>query len=109
MFSVCAGKCLSHKAVHNWVDKFSQGRSKVADGARSSAEVADKTVKRLLCCEFRGTSKAMGQVYRFWWKVYREINVFFRFKYHMFYVLYLFVTYLVAPPRGTENLCSKKH
>jgi hypothetical protein len=26
-----SGKCLSRKAVHNWVDKFFQGRSKVAD------------------------------------------------------------------------------
>jgi hypothetical protein len=29
MFPVYGGKCLSHKAVHNWVKKFSQGRSKV--------------------------------------------------------------------------------
>jgi hypothetical protein len=25
------GKCLLHKAVHKWVEKFSQGRSKVTD------------------------------------------------------------------------------
>jgi hypothetical protein len=31
MFSVYGGKCLSRKAVHNWVQKFSEGRSKVAD------------------------------------------------------------------------------
>jgi hypothetical protein len=30
MFPVYGGKCLSRKAVHNWVEKFSQGRSKVA-------------------------------------------------------------------------------
>jgi hypothetical protein len=29
MFSVYGRKCLSRKAVLNWVDKFSQGRSKV--------------------------------------------------------------------------------
>jgi transposase len=34
MFPVYDGKCLSRKAVHNWVEKFSQGRSKVADDAR---------------------------------------------------------------------------
>jgi hypothetical protein len=28
---VYGGKCLLRKAVHNWVEKFSQGRSKVAD------------------------------------------------------------------------------
>jgi hypothetical protein len=26
MFPVYSGKCLSRKAVHNWVEKFSQGR-----------------------------------------------------------------------------------
>jgi hypothetical protein len=29
MFSVYGGKCLSGKAVHSWVEKFSQGRLKV--------------------------------------------------------------------------------
>jgi thiamine kinase-like enzyme len=31
MFPNYGGKCLSRKAVHKWVEKFSQGRSKVAD------------------------------------------------------------------------------
>jgi hypothetical protein len=31
IFPVYGGKCLSRKAVHNWVEKFSQGRSNVAD------------------------------------------------------------------------------
>jgi hypothetical protein len=34
MFPVYGGKCLSRKAVHNRVEKFSRGRSKVADDAR---------------------------------------------------------------------------
>jgi hypothetical protein len=34
IFSVYGGKCLSRKVVHNWVYKFSQGRSKIADDAR---------------------------------------------------------------------------
>jgi hypothetical protein len=33
MFPVLDGKCLSRKAVHNWVAKFSQGSSKVVDDA----------------------------------------------------------------------------
>jgi transposase-like protein len=33
MFPVHGGMCLSHKAVHNWVKKFSQGHLKVADNA----------------------------------------------------------------------------
>jgi hypothetical protein len=41
----------------------------------------------------------MGQVYHCWWRICREINAFFfRFEYHMFYVLYLFVTYLLTFP-----------
>jgi hypothetical protein len=41
MFPVCSGKCLSRKAVHNWVEKFSQGRSKISDNARPGAKVAE--------------------------------------------------------------------
>jgi hypothetical protein len=31
MYPVYGGKCLSPKEVHNWVEKFFQGHSKVAD------------------------------------------------------------------------------
>jgi hypothetical protein len=33
MFPVHGGKYLLSKVVHNWVEKFSQGRSKVTDDA----------------------------------------------------------------------------
>jgi hypothetical protein len=59
MFSVYGGKCLSRKAIHSWLDKFFQGRLKVEDDARAGAEVGETTVKRLLCCGFRRTGKAM--------------------------------------------------
>jgi hypothetical protein len=39
IFPVYGGKCLSRKAVHNWVEKFSQGRSKVADDIRPGLPV----------------------------------------------------------------------
>jgi hypothetical protein len=52
MFPVYGEKCLSHKVVHNWVKKFSQGRSKVTDEARPGVEVAETAVKRLLCYGF---------------------------------------------------------
>jgi hypothetical protein len=55
MFPVYGGKCLSCKVVHNWVEKFSQGRLKVADDARPGAEVAEMTVKKLLCYKFCST------------------------------------------------------
>jgi hypothetical protein len=50
MFPVYGEKRLLCKAVHNRLKKFPQGRSKVADDARSGAEVAETTVKTLLCC-----------------------------------------------------------
>jgi hypothetical protein len=34
-------------------------------------------VKRILCCDFRRTGKAMGQGYQCWWRICLEINVFF--------------------------------
>jgi hypothetical protein len=87
IFLIYGWKCLSRKAVRNSVEKFSQGRSKIADDARRgrSVEVATEstTIKRLLCCGFRRFGKAMRQVHRSW-RIYREINVFPRFEYHMF-------------------------
>jgi hypothetical protein len=50
IFPLYGWKCLSCKAVHNWVETFSQGRSKVADDAlpRPHVEVAtEASVKRL--------------------------------------------------------------
>jgi cell division FtsZ-interacting protein ZapD len=43
MFSVYGGKCLSCTAVHNWIEKFSQGRSKVANHARTDRTVQNAT------------------------------------------------------------------
>jgi hypothetical protein len=60
--------------------------------------VSETTVKRLLFCGFRRIGKAMGQVYQCWWRICREMNVFSRFKYRMFYVLHPFVIYLLTLP-----------
>jgi hypothetical protein len=84
---------LPHKAVPPWWHTFRWWR-----GLNGGMEVAKTTVKRLLCCGFWHTGEAMGQVYQCWWRICREINVFSRFKYHMFYVLYEFVTYLLTLP-----------
>jgi hypothetical protein len=95
MFCVYGGKCLSRKAVDIWAEKFSQGRCEVADGALAGAEVAETTVKRLQCCGFRRTGKAMGQVYQCCWRICREM-FFPMLEYHVFYVLYPFVTHLLS-------------
>jgi hypothetical protein len=43
MFPVYGGKCLSCKAIHKWVMKFSQGRLKVADDAQPGGPVETAT------------------------------------------------------------------
>jgi hypothetical protein len=43
MFPTYGGKCVSLKAVHSGVEKFSQGRSKVADNARPCRPVETAT------------------------------------------------------------------
>jgi transposase len=50
MFPIYGGKCLSRKAVHNWVEKFCEERSKVADDARPGRPVeiaTEATVQRV--------------------------------------------------------------
>jgi hypothetical protein len=70
MFPVYVEKCLSRKAVHNWVAHFSL-ITEVRKWLRQQST--------LLCCGFRRTGKAMGQVYQCWWRICREINVIPRF------------------------------
>jgi hypothetical protein len=79
MFPVYGGKCLSRKAVHNWIENFSQERSKIADDAGPGVEVAETTVKRLLCCGFRRTGKSREQVCQCLWRICREITVFSKY------------------------------
>jgi hypothetical protein len=43
IFPFYGGKCLLRKAVHTWVEKFSQGLSKVADDARPGVEMTDNS------------------------------------------------------------------
>jgi hypothetical protein len=89
MFHVYSGKCFSRKAVHSWAEKSSQGRSKVADDETETRKCL-RQVKGLICCGFRRASKEIGRVYQFWWRICREITFFFfRFEYHVFYVLHL--------------------
>jgi hypothetical protein len=109
MFPVYGGKCLSRKAFHNYFENFSQGPSQVAHDARPGAEVAATTVKIFLCRGFRRAGKAMGQVCQCWWRIFREINGFSRFKYHMFYVLYQFVTFLLTLPHSLRIIFLSRH
>jgi hypothetical protein len=62
--------------------------------------VAKTAAKRLLCCGFRRTGKFMGQEYQCYWRICREMNVLCRFEYHICYVLYPFLTYILTLPRN---------
>jgi transposase len=61
MIPVYRGECLSCKAVHNWVNKFSEGRSKVAGDAQPgrpifiATEAAVQWVEELICVHRRIT------------------------------------------------------
>jgi hypothetical protein len=70
MFPVYGGKCLSCKAVRNWVEKrdkpFTDDK-----GFESEFLKLLRTIKCLLCCGFRRTGKAMGQVNQCWWRICR--------------------------------------
>jgi hypothetical protein len=66
--------------------------------------VAETTVKRLLCCRFRRTGKAVEQVYQCWWRICQEMFSFYGFENHVFYDLYPFMTYLLTPPHTVGQI-----
>jgi hypothetical protein len=98
-FPVYGGKSLPHKAVHKWVEK----RGKRFEIETEVRKWLRKQSKRLLCCRFRRTGNAMGQVYQSWWRICREINVFSPGSNITFYVVYTFVTYLLTVPGSSEQ------
>jgi hypothetical protein len=113
-FPVCDGKCLSRKAFHDWVEKFSQRISKVADDSRRGRPVETVTeatmqrVGKFIRADRRITidSVATGQMCQCRWRTRRKIYLIFSsFYYYLFYVLhiYLFVTYLQTLPRVPDD------
>jgi hypothetical protein len=56
------------------------GRQKTAMAKRLKRRCGSgwENSKKFLCCRFRGTGKAMGQAYQCWWRICREINVFYQ-------------------------------
>jgi hypothetical protein len=79
-------------------------------GWNGGAEVAETTVKRLLCCWFWRTGKAMGQVYQCRWRICREINIFFsglnvtcfKFYIHLWYIYWLPSCVIIPPSIGNN-------
>jgi hypothetical protein len=61
MFPVYGGKCFLCKSGRNWVDKFSQRHSKIADDIRPSTEVAETTVKNFYSASFDALVKGWNK------------------------------------------------
>jgi hypothetical protein len=68
----------------------------------TDAEVAETKIKRLLCCGFRRTVKAMGQVYQCWWRICREVIFFSRFEYHVLRFVPIVSTLPLLVPRSRK-------
>jgi hypothetical protein len=80
MFPVYGEKCLARKGVHNLVDKFSQGRSKVADD--------EKEVRKWLWQQSEDFYAAdFDTVVKRWDKCISVGGGYVEFEYHMLYVL----------------------
>jgi hypothetical protein len=88
MILVYVGKCLSRKAVHNWVANVSL------------------IMKRLKLRWGSGLNNSLyAEVYQCWWRICWEINVFVsQVRMSLFYVLYPSVTYLLTLPCTFPNL-----
>ena len=68
--------CLSRQAIHNWVQKFSEGRTSIEDDHRAGRPVEIATpgnvptaTKRILRRRFQGTCETVGQVFKFVWRL----------------------------------------
>jgi transposase len=82
----CLWWCLSRKAVHSWVEKFSQGRSKVADDARPghpveiATEATVQWVEELIRADRRITidnvTTALGCSYGLAYSIMRDCLMF---------------------------------
>jgi hypothetical protein len=72
MFPVYGGKCLSRKAVHNWVTNVSLMTRRLKRSCGDGWDNIEETSK--LRVSTRWTAR--GQVYQCWWRIRQEINVF---------------------------------
>jgi hypothetical protein len=102
MLAVYCGKCLSRKAFQKWVGNVLLMTKRFK---RRYASDWDNR-QRLLYCRFRCSGKAIDQVYQCCSRICREIDFFLisSFEYHIFYVLYSFVTHL--PTLRLSFLCT---
>jgi hypothetical protein len=110
MFPVYGRKCLMRKTVHNWVEKRSKRFAEEEEVETEVRKWLREQSKRLVCCGFRRTGKAMEHVCQCWCRICGEINVFFlKFEYQMLYVLYPFETYTDSPSYIQAHVTSNNY
>jgi hypothetical protein len=61
MFPVYGGKCLLRNAVHNWFEKFSQGRSQGVDDATEVRNWLRQQSKAFYAAEFEALVKRLDK------------------------------------------------
>ena len=61
--------CLSRQAVHNWVQKFSEGRTSIEDEHRAVRAWFPTATKRIFRRRFTGTCEMVGQVFKYVWRL----------------------------------------
>jgi hypothetical protein len=64
IFTLCGEKCLSLKAVHNWVERSGKCFADNEEVETEARKWLRTTVNKILCSGFRRTGKTMGQVYQ---------------------------------------------
>ena len=72
MLPMYSEHCLSRQAVHNWVQKFSEGRTSIEDehpAVERAVRVVTTTTKRMLRRRFPGTCETVGQVFKSVWRL----------------------------------------
>jgi hypothetical protein len=108
MFPVYSGKCLSRKAVHNRVEKRGNRFADDKDVQTEEGKWLRQESKNFCAAGFDALVKQ-------WDKCIMLVEdmsgnkSFSRFKYHMLYVLYPFVTYLLTLPRIMWLQESREH
>jgi hypothetical protein len=69
MLPMYGGHCLSRQAVHNWVQKFSEGRTSIEDEHRVGRITFRQQPKRIFRRRFPGTCETVGQVFKSVWRL----------------------------------------
>ena len=65
---------MARQAVHNWVQKFSEGRTSIEDehrvGRITFRDYVPTATKRIFRRRFPGTCETVGQVFKSEWRLY---------------------------------------